>query len=347
MLSDALQRTHAEMFLNGDEAPFEREVDGLKGMRVMKKLLTVSVRILCILQCLVSAGNTYAQATTPTNVVSLEGPITAINPTARTITVSGMVCSVPPDLILGGTRGISGATMSRLLDAQAPSKVRSIFQSGPLEISSPYSGATLKADGIAVLTGTVESYVLTAAIVELAENLVVGTMQNFNAATRSFTVNGITCRMNTDERFPADIVSLLATPLTFGDLARGNGKAVSALGYIHQGVFHVCTIETELLPTTPGADTVVITRADGRARGVALGELRVDGIVEPLAADTLLTLKDTTTGAILGTVAPTVVPTAPAQGTFTFRLRNLASRITSVTVTSSKKGMATLPVTIR
>jgi hypothetical protein len=316
-------------------------------MCFMKTLFSVSVRVLCVLQCLVSAGETWAQTTTPTNVVSIEGPITAINPTARTITVSGMVCTVPPDLILAGTKGITGATMSRLLDAQAPGRVRSILQSGALEITSPYAGATLKADGVAVLTGTVQSYVLTAAIVELAENLVVGTLQNFNATARTFTVNGITCRMNTDERFPADIVSLLLTPLTFGDLARGNGTAVSVLGYIHQGVFNVCTIETELLPTTSGADTVVITRADGRARGAVLGELRVDGLVEPFAADTLLTLKDTTTGTILGTVAPTVVPTAPGQGTFTFRFRNLTTRITSVTVTSSKKGVATLPVTIR
>lgn len=313
----------------------------------MKALWTAALGVVCLVQGMMSGATVFAQATTPTNVVSVEGPITAINPTARTITVSGMVCTVPPDLSLLGTTGITGATLTRLLDAQAPGRVRSIFQSGPLEVATPYAGATLKAEGIAVLTGTTESYVLTAATIELAENVAIGTMRNVNTTARTFTVNGMTCRMNTDERFPSEILSLQGTPLTFADLARGNGTLVAVLGYVHQGVLNVCSMETEILGLNPGADTVVISRADARARGAALGELRVDGLVQPLAVDTVLTLKDATTGAVLATVAPTVVPTTPGQGTFTFRLRNLPNRITAVTVTSSKNGTATLPVTVR
>jgi hypothetical protein len=279
------------------------------------------------------------------NEAGIEGPITGINPAARTITVGGMVCEIPPDLAIQGTTGITGATLSRLLDAAAPNRVRSIFQSGLGEV--PYTAGTLIAEGITVVEGTTTRHVMSAAAVELAENGVIGTLSSYNPTAGSFVVNGVTCRMNPDERFSAVVLSLAGLPMAASNLSRGVNTPVIVSGYMHQGVLYATLVETELLPVTPGTDTITVIRADARLRGAALGELRVEGIVQPFAVNTTVTITDVTSGAVLGTAAVTQSLTVPGQGEFTFRLRNAGRRVTSVRVRSSGRGETTSPVTIR
>ena len=282
---------------------------------------------------------------TSLNEAGIEGPITGINPTARTITVGGMVCEIPPDLVIEGTNGITGATLSRLLDSAAPNRVRSIFQSGLGE--APYTAATLIAEGFSVVEGTTTRHVMSVAAVEMAENSVIGTMSSYNATAGSFVVNGITCRMNPDERFQAVVLSLAGLPMPAGNLSRGVNTPVLVTGYMHQGVLYATLVETELLPVVAGADTVSVIRADARVRGTILGELRVDGVIQPFAVNKVVTISDAASGAVLGTAAVTQSLTVPGQGEFTFRLRNVGRRVTSVRVQSSGRGEVTAPVTIR
>jgi hypothetical protein len=90
-----------------------------------------------------------------------------------------------------------------------------------------------------------------------------------------------------------------------------------------------------------------VIRADARLRGNILGELRVDGVVQPFAVNAVVTVSDAASGAVLGTAAVTQSLTVPGQGEFSFRLRNVGRRVTSVRVQSSGRGEVTAPVTIR
>jgi hypothetical protein len=302
--------------------------------------------VICAAMLQLGCGAVLAQAPpTSLNEAGVEGPITGINPTARTITVGGMVCEIPPDLAIGGTNGITGATLSRLLDTAAPNRVRSIFQAGLGE--APYTAGTLIAEGITVVQGTTTRHVMSVAAVELAENSVIGTMSSYNATAGSFVVNGITCRMNPDERFPAVVMSLAGQPMAASNLSRGVNTPVLVTGYMHLGVLYATLVETELLPVVAGADTVSVIRADARLRGNILGELRVDGVVQPFAVNAVVTVSDAASGAVLGTAAVTQSLTVPGQGEFSFRLRNVGRRVTSVRVQSSGRGEVTAPVTIR
>ncbi|MFT5327187.1 MAG: hypothetical protein ACI8P0_005076 [Planctomycetaceae bacterium] len=272
---------------------------------------------------------------------AVEAPITAIDPVAGTITASGVVAQIPADLTLDGTNGITGANLAALLDSAAPSLVRSIFASAP-GAAVGYSGATLKAEGV-IVNGVC---VTTAAVVELAENVIAGPLDSIDVANETFVVNGVPCSLNQDERFPADILDAGASPLTFADLATGVGTLVTVVGYVHDGQMYAQAVETEIVPTNPGTDTVRITRARGRNRGNNNNELRVDGVVEPFDAAATITISDASTGTVIGVVAVALGDIA-GQGAFQIRLRNLAVLPTRVRAVSSNGGEHEFDVSIR
>lgn len=338
------------MFSSGEHLFSERvpeyhlwDVPGRNWGDSMKSLMWTLV---CGVVFQLCGSHAFAQAPPSSlNEAGVQGPITGINPTARTITVGGMVCEIPPDLIIDGTTGITGATLSRLLDTAAPGRVRSIFQSGLGE--APYSAATLTAEGLTLVEGTTTRHVMSAAMVDFGENSIIGNVSSYNATTGSFVVNGVTCRMNPDQRFPAVVLSVAGTPMPASNLSRSVNTPVLAAGYFHQGVLYATSVETELVPLTPGADTVQVIRATARLRGNALGELRIDGVVQPFAANAVVTVSDSASGTVLGTAAVTQSLTIPGQGEFSFRLRSLGRRVTSVRVQSSGRGETTATLTIR
>jgi hypothetical protein len=276
---------------------------------------------------------------------AVEAPITAIDPVAGTITASGIVAQIPADLTLDGTNGITGANLAALLDNAAPSRVRSVFASAP-GAAVGYSGGTLKAEGVIVNGPTGPVCVATAAVVELAENVIAGPLDSIDVANETFVVNGVSCSLNPDERFPADILDAGASPLTFADLATGVGTLVTVVGYVHDGQMYAQAVETEIVPTNPGTDTVRITRARGRNRGNNNNELRVDGVVEPFDAAATITISDANTGTVIGVVAVALGDIA-GQGTFQIRLRNLAVLPTRVRAVSSNGGEHEFDVKIR
>jgi len=276
---------------------------------------------------------------------AVEGPVSAINPANQTITVQGMTVIVPADLVIAGTNNITGANLSALLDANAPGRVRSIFAS---TTENPgYSGATLRGDGVIEQTPNGRVFRLNAAALELAENVLLGELDSVDPATNSFVVNGVTCRMNPDQRFPSKILDAGAEPMTLTDLATQVGTVIGVTGYFLNGVQYAVTVETEFVPTNPGADTVRITRAQGRARNGNRSELNVVGVVTPFEAGTTITLTDANNGTVLGTVAVTENVDIAGQGDFRFRRTNLPSVPTRLRATSSNGGVHEVDVEIR
>ena len=276
---------------------------------------------------------------------AVEGPISAINPAAGTITAQGMTVVVPADLVLEGTNNITGANLSALLDANAPGRLRSIFAS---TTETPgYSGGTLKAEGIIEQTANGRVFRLTTAVIELAENVLVGELDSVDTANNSFVVNGVTCRMNPDQRFPSAVLDAGAEPITLTDLATQVGTVIGVVGYFHNGVQYGVTVETGFVPTDPGADTVRITRAQGRVRNGNRSELNVIGIVTPFEAGTTITLTDANNGTVLGTATVAVNADIAGQGDFRFRRTNLATVPSRIRATSSNGGVHEVDVEIR
>lgn len=308
--------------------------------RATRALLAAS----CAFVFLFGASSAQAQVELAVEF-AVEGPISAIDPVARTITVQGMTVTVPADLALGGTAGITGATMNRLLDANAPGRIRSIF--GSTTENPGFTGGTLKGAGVIERAATGRVFRLTEAVVELAENVLAGELDSVDVTNNSFVINGVTCRMNPDERFPSEILDAGAEPITIADLATQIGGLVTVVGYFHNGIQYAVTVETDIVPVTPGTDTVRITRAEGRNRDRNRSELRVLGIVTPFEAGTNVTITNAANGAVLGVVAVVQDAAIPTQGTFQLRRTDLATTPARVKATSTNGGVHEVDVTVR
>ncbi len=313
--------------------------------REMKILRTVSLMSLLVVFGLATTPQTSFAQTQVIGVWGVEAPITAVDPAARTITAGGMDVTIPATMVIGGTNGITGASMDRLLDAAAPSRLRSLFAS---DVNSPegYSGGTLKAEGNILSTPDGRVFEATGAIVELAENVVLGLLDEVNPETGEFIVNGVTCKLNVDERFPGIIVDAGNQPIGIEQLPAGIGQLVAVVGYMYGNSLHAIVVETEIVPTTPGSDTVRITRALGRNRGGNRSELRVQGLVSPFDANATVTITDANTNAVLATVNVAAAGVG-TDGVFDVRLRNLATVPERVKATSSNGGTHELDVNVR
>ena len=153
-------------------------------------------------------------------ISGFEGPIMEINAAAQCVNVMGSDVFIPDALVIDGTVGITGATLNDLLDENAPSRARSVF-AGISPIGNPYSGGTFKGlfvyrDGLPICTELV---------IELAENVAAGTVQNVDVEAKTFSLNGVPCVMNADERFPTEILGIGLEPITFDDVKAAEGIA--------------------------------------------------------------------------------------------------------------------------
>ena len=305
----------------------------------MKTLVT---RICLLLAVTLVTMSSTAQAQV---VFSVEGPITGIDPTAGTITACGVTVTIPAAVPLVGTRGLTGANLAQLLDAAAPTRVRSIFASATGEIPG-YSGGTMIAKGLVVATANGPVYQAQTVLVEIAENVLVGTVTSVDVANRTFVVNGATCRMNTDERFTADILDVGLKPITFDDLDGAVGQIFTVIGYFYAGEVRATRVETPVIPVTPSTDTVRITLATGKNVAKNRSELNVVGSVSPFDPIATITITNATTGAKLATVA--VAPGAIAgQGDWKLKLTNLVASPTRIRATSSNGGVHEVDVTVK
>ncbi len=210
-------------------------------------------------------------------VFDVEGKITAFDRTSRTLTANGLTFTVP-SVLLVETRDLDltgNITFDTLTDPT-------------LEAQRSIIGGTVIATGTvsftAVGAGFCTSSTAAQVFVELAENGLVGLLSNIDPVNGSFRVNGALVRMNTDPRFPSDLLDIGGGSITVADLVGFEGTEVSAGGYFDaaQGVLFGTAVETEALQLQPGSDTVAITRAEGRTGNA---ELPAGGLEHAQPAD--------------------------------------------------------------
>lgn len=202
-------------------------------------------------------------------VFELEGKIQSYNNTTRTITANGMTIYIPTTVLVE-TRNedlTGNITLANLTDPT-------------LEAQRSIIGGTVIASGDIVFSqgtgGNCVTMNATQVYVELAENGIVGLLSDVDPVAGSFRVNGVLVRMNTDPRFPKDILDVGANQLTIAELASHEGEDISVGGYYDaaQNVLFGTVVETEFVKALPGQDGVAITRTEGRTGN---RELRVEG----------------------------------------------------------------------
>jgi hypothetical protein len=277
-------------------------------------------------------------------VFEVEGKIQSYNGTARTITANGMTIFIPATVLVE-TRNADltgNITFANLTDAT-------------LEAQRSIIGGTVIASGDIVFSqgpsGNCVSMNATQVYVELAENVIVGLLSNVDTAAGTFRVNGSLVRMNTDSRFPKDILDVGANQLTINDLAIHQGEDISVGGYFDaaQNVLFGTIVETEFVKALPGQDGVAITRTEGRTGN---RELRVEGqnarnpqgqfaASVTVFAGGLDAAGTQCAGTQLGTA-----PVSAIDGTWSFRQRNITNIPTQVCVKSPFGGIDSDAVTI-
>lgn len=279
-------------------------------------------------------------------VFDVEGKITAFDRTSRTLTANGLTFTVP-SVLLVETRDLDltgNITFDTLTDPA-------------LEAQRSIIGGTTIATGTvsftAVGTGFCVSFTATQVFVELAENGLVGLLSDIDPVNGSFRVNGVLVRMNTDPRFPGDLLDIGGNPITVAELVGFEGTEVSAGGYFDaaQGVLIGTAVETEALQSQPGTDSVAITRAEGR---VGNAELRLEGVNTrspqtgqfatsvSLHSGGLDAAGTGCAGAQLGTTAVSAV-----DGTWELRIRPIAQIPAQVCAKSPLGGVTTRTVTLK
>jgi len=277
-------------------------------------------------------------------VFDLEGKIQSYNSTTRTITANGTTIFIPTTVLVE-TRNADltgNITFANLTDAT-------------LEAQRSIVGGTVIASGDIVFgqgtSGNCVSMNATKVFVELAENVVVGLLSNVDTAAGSFRVNGSLVRMNTDPRFPKDILDVGANQLTIADLASHEGETISVGGYFDaaQNVLFGTLVETDFVKALPGQDGVAILRTEGRTGS---RELRVDGqnarnpqgqfaASVTVFSGGLDANGTQCVGTQLGTAAVSAV-----DGSWAFRQKPIATIPTQVCVKSPFGGIDTSAVTI-
>jgi hypothetical protein len=277
-------------------------------------------------------------------VFEVEGKIQSFNSTTRTITANGMTIFIPTTVLVE-TRNADltgNITFSNLIDPT-------------LEAQRSIIGGTIISSGDIVFSqgpsGNCVSMNATRVYVELAENVIVGLLSNVDPAAGSFRVNGALVRMNTDPRFPKDILDVGGNQLTLADLASHEGEDISAGGYFDaaQNTLMGTLVETEFVKALPGQDGVAITGAEGRTGN---RELRVDGqnarnpqgqfaSSVTIFSGGLDAAGTQCVGTQLGTAAVSAI-----DGSWSYRQRNLATIPTQVGVKSPFGGIDASAVTI-
>ena len=277
-------------------------------------------------------------------VFELEGKIQSYNNTARTITANGMTIFIPTTVLVE-TRNADltgNITLANLTDAT-------------LEAQRSIIGGTVIASGDIVFSqgqnGNCVSMNATQVFVELAENGIVGLLSNVDPAAGTFRVNGVLVRMNTDPRFPKDILDVGSNQLTITDLASHKGEDISVGGYYDaaQNVLFGTLVETEFVKALPGQDGVAITRTEGRTGN---RELRVGGQNARGPQGTFATSVTVFSGGLdsggtqcVGTQIGTAAVSA-IDGSWEFRQKPIATIPTQVCVKSPLGGIDSAAVTI-
>lgn len=282
----------------------------------------------------------YAAPTDPTlNFWEFEGKITAVDEAARTITVNGATFHLPEGQLIK-TQGLDQTTGNlSLADLMNPPD--------PVNQPSVVGSATVIASGQAVYSTTTEgqqcvSFEAASTYVEWAENVLVGVLTGVDPNGQFLVVAGTTVTMNTDARFPANVVDATG-PIALADFAGKEGLLIEAEGYFRDGALRATHVGTDeiLKPPPANSDIVTIGRAQWKQR-----ELRVNGQVSPVGTGKtvgiygggLTEAGDCDTTRSLGSAA------VLADGSYSLRNRNVATNPGTICAKSSGGGVTTAAV---
>jgi hypothetical protein len=268
-------------------------------------------------------------------LLELEGPLQTIDVAGRALSVFDTCVELPAGMLIDTSGdGVGDITIEQLANPALASAI----------------GGTLAVTATAVQAANGDlRFVADAVYFEFAEHVIVGPLVSVDAAAGLFQVGNTLVMMNEDPRIPAVIEDLGANPISLPDLAGFEGTLVTVEGYYEaNGVLRAKIVETEVLLTAPGNDTVAIERAQLR---LDRGELDLRGSVTAQEG----------TGAVTATVALdvgcdnldlitlTVAPGDITAGVFLYKARNSAwtTNPGTVCVSSPLGGTASRTLTTR
>lgn len=283
---------------------------------------------------------------------SVEGKIASYDVDARTITANGMTLHVPAGLLIK-TNDL-GQPQGNLRFAATDAGTQPVLTDPALEAERSIVGGTVIADGDTVFTQTPEGTCMrleaTSVFVELAENGIIGPLIAADDAAGNFNVNGTTVRMNTDPRFPSDLLDAAGNPITIADLEAEEGTLTDVGGYYDStaGVLFATVVEADFIAAGQGSDTVTIQRAEtqgtrARVRGAVSRNPATGQFVPSVSVFRGLANAAGTAcaGSQVGTAA-----VATVDGTFEFRA-TVSPALTQVCVSSPAGGVDDSPVAQR
>ena len=257
-------------------------------------------------------------------VFTIEGPITAIDPAKRTITVGNdFAVEIPVSMRFTGPKGtgpasalkpsITGANaFTELLDTNAPNRVRSIFPSSRANPPTvmEYSGATLLAMGTTITDANGTHHIAAFADLKLAENVLVGKLVSVDPVAGTIVVDGTIVKMSPDDRFISEIVDPGLNQIPIIELAsKGIGDIVTVTGYmVDSGYYGVRVMTTALI----GSAGVTISQADGFASKM---QMKIQGETAKLLPGQTVTVFDAVTNRQIGQF-PVTVGGVPGQGRY-------------------------------
>lgn len=217
-------------------------------------------RLIATILLLAAVGS--AQAQVPEEF-TIEGPITAVNPAAPSITIMGIVIPVPAGMMLATPT--NPAVPLAALTAPLPGR------------ATGFIGGTAIAEGT-TLGGIVA---LTDLSSDVVENVVVGEATAIEAAIPgALKVNGLLVRPSTDSRLPSRATNELGLAILADTIALGSAVAVDGyLGDDGSLYYHSLQADTAQL-ANPGIHEVGIGLPRCREEGGRL-EIR-GGVHDPL-----------------------------------------------------------------
>jgi hypothetical protein len=183
-------------------------------------------------------------------VFGLEGPISALDPVARTVVVAGTCVNIPVgQLVDNDGDGVGDIPFSSLVSPSGrPPETGLMIIDGDV---------TIDASGNLVFTSTLPYF-------EFGEHVIVAPLVSVDAAAGTFQVGHTTVVMNSDARLPSNLIDLGGDPIVVDELVGWEGTVVGAEGYMQDGRLNATIVETEVIPANPGVDSIAIERAQHR-----------------------------------------------------------------------------------
>ena len=176
----------------------------------------------------------------------IQGPLVAMQPWNRVLSVMDLKVNIPGTLPIRGTEGITGRNMIKLIDAPVVECVR---------LLTPRS---LQTAGTVIASGGTDSkgnLVAEDCYVELARHVAAGKLELDE--NNQPTINGIPIKENPDLRFPMQIADVTGQPVSGDVLKSFVGHPATAEGYFHEGTLYTVLLQLAAIPPSQHRDQPV------------------------------------------------------------------------------------------